>query len=91
MIVFFSFFPWRNRNSVKTPSQSPPVRKSLYIFRLLVFHFRIIKRLSILQVLKDICMYYFFVFVFFKVFEGVYNNSRMLHFLTAVVVSFGMK
>lgn len=24
----------------------------------------------------------------FQVFEGVYNNSRMLHFLTAVVVSF---
>lgn len=23
----------------------------------------------------------------FQVFEGVYNNSRMLHFLTAVVVS----
>lgn len=37
--------PGRNRNSVKTPSQSPPV------------------------------------------FEGVYNNSRMLHFLTAVVGS----
>lgn len=27
-------------------------------------------------------------FFFFQVFEGVYNNSRMLHFLTAVVVSF---
>ncbi|XP_060757800.1 ataxin-2-like protein isoform X3 [Neoarius graeffei] len=37
--------PGRNRNSVKPPSQSPPV------------------------------------------FEGVYNNSRMLHFLTAVVGS----
>ncbi|KAG1967593.1 ataxin-2-like protein isoform X1 [Pimephales promelas] len=37
--------PGRNRNSVKIPSQSPPV------------------------------------------FEGVYNNSRMLHFLTAVVGS----
>uniref|UniRef100_A0A9J7X0K2 Ataxin 2-like n=2 Tax=Cyprinus carpio TaxID=7962 RepID=A0A9J7X0K2_CYPCA len=37
--------PGRNRNTVKTPSQSPPV------------------------------------------FEGVYNNSRMLHFLTAVVGS----
>ncbi len=32
-----------------------------------------------------------FVCTFLKVFEGVYNNSRMLHFLTAVVVSFGIK
>lgn len=28
------------------------------------------------------------VFSFVQVFEGVYNNARMLHFLTAVVVNF---
>ena len=34
-----------------------------------------------------ICVCLCGVCVFVKVFEGVYNNARMLHFLTAVVVS----